>query len=116
MVGNLPPGLYSVVASANGFDVSNPITIPIAATSFASADILLTVNPNAILGTVSGTITDITTGLPVPFATVGLYVVNPDGTETLINFTQAQSNGLYFFPNVQPDHTYLVKAKLVAFS
>lgn len=116
VIGNLPPGTYSVQATANGFNVSSPITIPISPTSFASANILLIVNPIATLGTVSGRITDTTTGLAVPFATVGLYSVDLNGTETLIDFTQAQADGLYLFTNVQPNHTYLVKAKLVQFT
>ena len=113
VVDNLPVGTYTVQANATGFNVSETITIPINTDSLTAANVPLTINAVDTLGTVSGTITDKTTGLPLNNASVGLYRVNLDATETLIGLTRTQSNGLYLFTNVQPSQTYLVKAKLV---
>lgn len=112
-VDNLPVGTYSVQASAKGFNISELITAPISTDSLTAKNVPLTINEVDTLGTVSGTITDKTTGLPLNNASVGLYQLNQDGTETLIGLTRTQANGLYLFTNVQPGQTYLVKAKLV---
>lgn len=114
-VGTIPPGTYAVQANANGFNVSDLITVPITTASFAPVDFFLTINPNATLGTVSGTITDKTTGLPISGAQVGLFTVAADGTEALISLTLAQASGFYLFVNVQPGLNYKVKSKLVSF-
>ena len=113
--GTVPVGTYSVEATANGFFGSDVITVPIAATSFASVDLFLTVNPNEVLGTVSGTITDKNTNLPINGAEVGLFTVAADGTETLVALTLTQAKGFYLFVNVQPGQSYKVKSKLVSF-
>jgi len=110
---NLPPGNYTVQASAPGYQLSSKIAVPNTGNEYVSVNPTLAVDPLQTLGTVSGLITD-TSGQPIPSAFVALYLVTPPG-ETLIDLTRAQTNGLYLFTNVAPGLTYRIKAKVISF-
>jgi len=110
---NLPPGIYTVQASAPGYQLSVKVTVPNSGSEYVPVDLTLAVDPLQTLGTVSGVITD-TSGNVIPYAFVALYEVMPSG-ETLIDLTRAQVNGLYVFAGVAPGKTYRVKAKVVNF-
>lgn len=105
---NLPNGEYFVTASKPGFlsEQSAPVTVE--NREFAPLDINLIVDPDANTGTISGIVTDSTTGQPIANATVALYsVVN--NTETVIDITKSNAGGLYLFGDL-PTGTYRVKA------
>ena len=92
--GALPPGTYTITASLVGY-----VTQSLAPKTFYNGDALTGINfvlVKALPGSLSGRVTDKTTGLPVAGATVTF--VSTDGTLTLPAAT-TDANGNYSIPS-----------------
>ena len=110
---DLADGVYSLVATADGYLTSAPMAVTILGGSIANVTMSLTVDSRTYNGTVSGIIRD-QYGTAVAGAFVGLYQVTTVGTaqvETLVATTKTNTEGQYLFGGVIGGQ-YLVKAKL----
>ncbi|AZK48154.1 MSCRAMM family protein [Paenibacillus lentus] len=105
---DLPSGTYLIRASIAGYLSSESAEVTIAGRQFAPLDLVLSVDPDANTGTVSGIITDRSTGTTLANATVALYEIS-NGIENVVDITRTNAGGLYLFGDVPPG-TYRVKA------
>lgn len=106
-------GIYTLLASAEGYLTSAPMAVTITGGSIANVTMSLTVDTRTYSGTVSGIIRD-RKGTAVAGCFVGLYQVTGTGAtavETLIATTKTNAEGKYLFGGVTGGQ-YLVKAKL----
>lgn len=106
-------GVYSLLATADGYLTSAPMAVTITGGSLANVTMSLAVDVRTYNGTVSGTIRD-QSGTAVAGCFVGLYLVTGTGAtaaETLIAATKTNTEGQYLFGGVVGGQ-YLVKAKL----
>lgn len=106
-------GLYTLLASAEGYLTSAPMAVTITGGSIANVTMSMTVDTRTYSGTVSGIIRD-QKGTAVAGCFVGLYQVTGTGAtavETLIATTKTNAEGKYLFGGVTGGQ-YLVKAKL----
>lgn len=105
-------GVYSLLATADGYLVTAPIAVTIAKGSIANVAVTMVVDSRTYNGTVSGVIRN-SDGAPVSGCFVGLYTVNGEGAariETLIAATKTNAEGKYLFGGVTGGQ-YIVKAK-----
>ncbi len=113
---DLNDGQYGILAMAQGYMLSNPISIVIVNGSIVNTNISLIEDSITNNGTINGTITN-KQGQVVAGCFVGLYqiVQNGDGTtdEFLIARTKTNVQGQYLFGNVVAGN-YVVKAKMNA--
>lgn len=110
---DLADGVYTLLASADGYLTSAPMTAVIAGGSIANLTMSTTADTRTYNGTVSGVIRD-ANGQIVAGCFVGLYqVVTVSGItqELLVATTKTNSAGKYLFGGVTGGN-YLVKAKL----
>lgn len=106
-------GLYTLLASAEGYLTSAPMAVTITGGSIANVTMSMTVDTRTYSGMVSGIIRD-QKGTAVAGCFVGLYQVTGTGAtavETLIATTKTNAEGKYLFGGVTGGQ-YLVKAKL----
>lgn len=106
-------GIYTLLASAEGYQSSAPMTTTITGGSIANLTMSMTVDTRTYNGTVSGIIRD-KAGQAVAGCFVGLYQVVTEGgvtKEMLVATTKTNSAGKYLFGGVLGGE-YLVKAKL----
>lgn len=106
-------GVYTVLASADGYLTTDPMTATITGGSTANLVMTIQVDSRTYNGTVSGTIRD-QYGNAVAGCFVGLYQVISDGTTTqefLLASTKTNAVGNYLFGGVAGGE-YLVKAKV----
>ncbi len=109
-VNGLPDGEYVFRAVAQGYKVSSDQFITVENGDNLESDFVLAIHPQENKGTVNGIITD-NKGQPISaLVFVGLYSLDEQDRETLVNVTKTNENGLYLFGNVEPG-SYLVKAK-----
>lgn len=104
----LANGDYVVVANKAGYYQAESAVQTLSNAEIAPLDIFLVSNPATNTGTVSGFITDQTTHLSVPNATVALYQI-VGTTETIVQLTKTNNGGRYLFGNVA-EGEYVVKA------
>ncbi|WP_027410294.1 collagen binding domain-containing protein [Anoxybacteroides tepidamans] len=109
---NLDDGTYFIRATKAGYLSSESTPVALSGRTFAPANTVLAVDPDANTGTVSGFVTDRTTGQPIANATVALYSIS-NGVETVIDITKTNAGGLYLFGDIPPG-TYRVKATVQA--
>ena len=105
-------GVYSLLATADGYLVTAPIAVTIAKGSIANVAVTMVIDSRTYNGTVSGIIRN-STGAPVSGCFVGLYSVTGEGAarvETLIAATKTNAEGKYLFGGVIGGK-YIVKAK-----
>lgn len=110
---DLADGIYTVMASADGYVTTAPMTTTITGGSTANLVMTIQVDARTYNGTVSGIITD-RNGNAVAGCFVGLYQVITEGTTTreiLLASTKTNSTGNYLFGGVTGGQ-YLVKAKV----
>lgn len=110
---DLADGVYTLLASAEGYLASSTMTAVIAGGSIANVTMSMTVDSRTYNGTVSGIIRN-SAGQVVAGCFVGLYqVVTVAGVsqEQLVAVTKTNSGGQYLFGGVNGGE-YLVKAKL----
>jgi hypothetical protein len=98
-------GSYQVTASAIGFS-SLSATVPVAPGTATTQDFSLVAGP----GTISGTVTDSVTGLPIGSATVCISTSGTCGSTT----TTTAGDGTYTLSNVAPG-TYEVTASAIRY-
>lgn len=111
-VNGLPDGDYVFRASAQGYKVSPDQLITVENGNNQQDDFVLVVHPGENKGTVNGIITD-NEGQPISgLVFVGLYSLDEQDKETLVNVTKTNENGLYLFGNVEPGK-YLIKGKAI---
>lgn len=106
-------GVYTVLASADGYLTTAPMTATITGGSTANLVMTIQVDSRTYNGTVSGTIRD-QYGNAMAGCFVGLYQVISDGTTTqefLLASTKTNAVGNYLFGGVAGGE-YLVKAKV----
>ncbi|MGG3573431.1 carboxypeptidase-like regulatory domain-containing protein [Bacillus gobiensis] len=104
----LENGNYFITVSKPGFLSNGSPQVAVADRDFAPIDIILVEDPDANTGTISGIITDGSTGSALPNATVALYSIT-NGIESIIDITKTTTGGLYLFGDLPPG-TYRVKA------
>lgn len=110
---DLADGIYTLLASADGYQTSAPMTAAIAGGSIANVTMSVIADTRTYNGTVSGIIRD-TNGQAVAGCFVGLYQVTTVAgvkQELLVATTKTNSTGKYLFGGVAGGE-YLVKAKL----
>ena len=107
-------GVYTLLATAEGYVATAAITATITNGSIANVDMTMTVDSRTYSGTVSGIIRD-SSGKTVAGCFVGLYELTTaeDGTvrEMLIATTKTNEAGKYLFGEVGGGQ-YIVKAKM----
>ena len=106
-------GVYTMLASAEGYLTSAPMAVTITGGSIANVTMSLTVDARTYNGTVSGIIRD-KKGTAVAGCFVGLYQVTGTGAaavEGLVATTKTNTEGKYLFGGVVGGQ-YLVKAKM----
>lgn len=107
-------GVYSLLATAEGYVATAAITATITNGSIANVDMTMTVDSRTYSGTVSGIIRD-SGGNTVAGCFVGLYqlTATEDGTvrEMLVATTKTNQAGQYLFGGVSGGQ-YIVKAKM----
>ena len=106
--GLIPAGDYYVSASKLGYYPSQTSIINVTTRELIDSDVSLVEDAQANTGTISGFISELSTGLPIEGAGVALYSV-AGGVETVINTTRTNVTGMYLFTGVNPG-TYLVKS------
>jgi len=107
---DLENGSYFIRAVKNGYLSTDSAPVTVSDRTYSPVNALLALDPNATTGTVSGFVTDRTSGTPIANAIVALYSIS-GGTETIIQITRTNAGGLYLFGDVPPG-TYRVKATL----
>ena len=106
-------GIYTLVATADGYLSLAPMTVTILNGSIANVAMSMIIDERTYSGTVSGVIRD-QSGAAVAGCFVGLYQLTAgDGSETLLATTKTNATGNYLFGGVASGQ-YLVKAKLNA--
>lgn len=108
---DLADGVYSVLASAEGYQAAAPMAATILRGSIVNMILVMTVDTRTYNGTVSGIIRD-HNGNAVAGCFVGLFQM-VGGVETLVATTKTNTAGKYLFGGVTGGQ-YLVKAKLEA--
>ena len=108
---DLADGVYSVLASAEGYQAAAPMAATILGGSIVNMIVVMTVDTRTYNGTVSGIIRD-QKGNAVAGCFVGLFQL-VGGVETLVATTKTNTAGKYLFGGVTGGK-YLVKAKLEA--
>ena len=108
---DLEDGVYSVLASAEGYQAAAPMAATILGGSIVNMTVVMTVDTRTYNGTVSGIIRD-QKGNAVAGCFVGLFQL-VGGVETLVATTKTNTAGKYLFGGVTGGK-YLVKAKLEA--
>ncbi len=108
---DLADGVYTVLASAEGYRAAAPMAATIRNGSISNMVIIMTVDTRTYNGTVSGIIRD-QKGNAVAGCFVGLFQI-VGGVETLVATTKTNAVGKYLFGGVTGGE-YLVKAKLEA--
>lgn len=107
-------GVYTLLATAEGYVATAAITATITNGSIANVDMTMTVDSRTYSGTVSGIIRD-SSGKTVAGCFVGLYelTTTEDGTvrEMLVATTKTNQAGQYLFGGVSGGQ-YIVKAKM----
>ena len=104
-------GSYTLIATADGYLATAPMTVTILGGSIANVTMSMTVDERTYNGTVSGVIRD-QNGAAVAGCFVGLYQLNAGtGSETLLATTKTNALGNYLFGGVSSGQ-YLVNAKL----
>lgn len=107
-------GVYTLLATAEGYVATAAITATITNGSIANVDMTMTVDSRTYSGTVSGIIRD-SGGNTVAGCFVGLYELTTaeDGTvrEMLVATTKTNQAGQYLFGGVSGGQ-YIVKAKM----
>ena len=102
-------GVYTMVASAEGYWSTAPMTATVLGGSLVNVSMAIAVDSRTYAGTVNGVIRD-QNGMAVAGCFVGLYqVIN--GVEQLVAVTKTNTEGKYLFGSVAAGQ-YLVKAKL----
>lgn len=110
---DLADGVYTLLASAEGYLATSSMTAVITGGSIANLTMSMVVDTRSYSGTVSGIIRN-SAGQAVAGCFVGLYQVTTVGgvsQEQLIAVTKTNSAGKYLFGGVSGGE-YLVKAKL----
>lgn len=110
--GLIPAGNYHVSVTKLGYLPNQSNTINVTSNGFIVSDVTLLADPESNTGTISGIITEQSTGNPVANAGVALYSVTgtaPNEVETVIATTRTNIGGRYLFANVGPGK-YLVKS------
>lgn len=110
---DLADGVYTLLASAEGYVATSTMTAVITGGSIANLSMTMAVDTRTYNGTVSGVIRD-SAGQAVAGCFVGLYqVVTVSGVtqELLVAVTKTNTAGQYLFGGVTGGE-YLVKAKL----
>ena len=105
-------GVYSLLATADGYLVTAPIAVTITRGSIANVAVTMVLDSRTYSGTVSGIIRG-SNGAPVSGCFVGLYAVTGEGAarvERLIAATKTNAEGKYLFGGVTGGK-YIVKAK-----
>jgi hypothetical protein len=110
--GLIPAGDYYITAAKLGFYPNQSSNINVTTKELIDSDITLIADAAANTATISGFITDHSSGLPIRDAGVALYSVTgtaPAEVETVIATTRTNVTGKYLFANVLPGK-YLVKS------
>ena len=111
---DIADGVYTLIATAEGYTADSVITATITNGSISNVDITMTVDSRTYSGTVSGIIRDDDNKV-VSGCFVGLYKVTTlaDGTkrEVLVATTKTNQAGKYMFGEVGGGE-YIVKAKM----
>ena len=110
---DIADGVYTLMASAEGYQAVAPVTATILGGSIANVEMSMTVDLRTYSGTVSGLIRN-GAGQAVAGCFVGLYRVVTDAgvtREQLVSVTKTNAAGKYMFGGVGAGE-YLVKAKL----
>lgn len=110
---DIADGVYTLMASAEGYQAVAPVTATILGGSIANVEMSMTVDLRTYNGTVSGLIRN-GAGQEVAGCFVGLYRVVTDAgvtREQLVSVTKTNAAGKYMFGGVGAGE-YLVKAKL----
>ena len=110
---DIADGVYTLMASAEGYQAVAPVTATILGGSIANVEMSMTVDLRTYTGTVSGLIRN-GAGQAVAGCFVGLYRVVTDAgvtREQLVSVTKTNAAGKYMFGGVGAGE-YLVKAKL----
>ena len=110
---DIADGVYTLMASAEGYQAVAPVTATILGGSIANVEMSMTVDLRTYNGTVSGLIRN-SAGQAVAGCFVGLYRVVTDAgvtREQLVSVTKTNAAGKYMFGGVGAGE-YLVKAKL----
>lgn len=92
---DLVSGTYFIRSSKSGYLSNDSAPVTINGREFAGLDLIINTDPDANTGTISGFITDETTGLAISNAIVGLYRIN-GGIETLVEITRSNAGGTVF--------------------
>jgi hypothetical protein len=110
MIDQIPDSTQNLGVSADGFYLADFRSITISGGTILRSDEVL--QPFSLpQATVSGMITNQTTGSPLANACVGLYSLDTGGMESLQQVTFTDSSGLYVFGRASAG-TYVVKAKV----
>lgn len=109
---NLDNGTYFIRATKAGHLSTESTPVALSGRTFAPANAILAVDPDANTGTISGFVTDKTTNQPIANAIVALYSIT-NGVETIIDITKTNAGGLYLFGDLPPG-VYRVKATVQA--
>ena len=110
---DIADGVYTLMASAEGYQAVAPVTATILGGSIANVEMSMTVDLRTYNGTVSGLIRN-GAGQAVAGCFVGLYQVTTVAgitQENLVAVTKTNDAGKYLFGGVTGGN-YLVKAKL----
>jgi protocatechuate 3,4-dioxygenase beta subunit len=122
---NVPAGMYTVSAVADGFQRATSAPCTGAAGDNSAPTLALTAIPAPIVGSVTGTVTD-SSGKPIAGALVAISPAGPiqpgplaaDGTIIFppgpVQFAKTDTNGQYTFDKV-PAGTYVVRASADGF-
>lgn len=107
-ISDIPVGSYKVTAISPRYLL--PLTIPVSIQNnkTATANIVLTADPDANLSVIYGIIRNTNGEVPIANAGIALYSI-ADGVETIIATTRSNTPGRYLFANVTPGN-YLVKS------
>lgn len=101
--GLIPPGDYHISVAKLGFLTNQSATINVTSNTFIVSDVTLIADTQSNTGTISGIITEQSTGNPIANAGVALYSVTgtpPNEIETVVKITRTNAAGRYLFANV----------------
>ncbi len=107
---NLESGKYKITATEEDYALIEPVEVTVVNETNIEQNLYLNKLNDKKEGTINGIITDKVTKNPIANAFVGLYKIDKDNKEILVNTTCTNFEGKYFFGTVK-EGKYLVKAK-----
>ena len=108
--GSLDAGDYEITVTGEDYALIDPVVVTVVNETRYEQNLYLNKLNDKKEGTINGVVTDKVTKNPISNAFVGLYKIDEEGKEILVNVARTNFEGKYFFGTVK-EGKYVVKSK-----